>query len=275
MLCQADVVRLLAKEPPPEQHIAFSILHAYVFSKSRRGNLPSETLSKLLSIQRKLVVRRGGAPLPPTSSVARAMEAMRTQLLAVNKKWHLDGPRAFGPLGALGSTGGHPDAHWAWVQATDKKITSFAAGDGASAVGWTPLALDAGQVIGPGFTDSADPGRPAFATNDSGLPGYEPPSPPRVAQDEGVVRALNERVVEDAANDGTRAGREGRGSTDDEDGGTARGRSPEEEQPRNSIEAGVSELARLRMLKDEMERRKESESSSSPPATGASVAVPN
>ncbi|GAA5893336.1 hypothetical protein JCM5296_004850 [Sporobolomyces johnsonii] len=266
---------MLARDPPPEQHIAFSILHAYVFSKSRRGNLPSETLAKLLSIQRKLVVRRAGAPLPPTSPVARAMEAMRTQLLAVNKRWHLDGPRAFGPLGALGSTGGHPDAHWAWVQATDKKITTFPSGDGASAIGWTPLALDAGQVIGPGFADSADPGRPTYARNDSGLPGYEPPSPPTVAQDEGVVSALNERVVEDAANGGTGAGRAARGSTDDEEddeGARARSRSLDEEQPRDSIEAGVSELARLRKLKDEMERRKESES---PPTMSASVAVPN
>lgn len=92
------VVRYLSTEPPPPQHIVFSLLHAYVFSKSRRGNLPSETLSKLLSIQRKLLIQRGSKPFPPESPIARAFEAMRIQMLVVNKKWMVEGVSAFGPL---------------------------------------------------------------------------------------------------------------------------------------------------------------------------------
>ena len=44
------VVRVLSKPEPIPQHVAFSILHAWVYSKSRRGNLPSETLSKRFGI---------------------------------------------------------------------------------------------------------------------------------------------------------------------------------------------------------------------------------
>ena len=93
-----SVVRFLSQEPPPPQHVAFSILHAYVFSKSRRGNLPSETLSKLLSVQRKLLIKRGGKPFGVDSPIARAFEAMRIQMLIVNKKWLTNGVEAFGPL---------------------------------------------------------------------------------------------------------------------------------------------------------------------------------
>lgn len=92
------MVRYLSVDPPPEQHIVFSLLHAYVFSKSRRGNLPSETLSKLLSIQRKLLIQRGSKPFPLDSPIARAFEAMRIQMLIVNKKWMVEGVSAFGPL---------------------------------------------------------------------------------------------------------------------------------------------------------------------------------
>ncbi|GAA5976668.1 hypothetical protein JCM5350_006715 [Sporobolomyces pararoseus] len=300
MLNQTDMVRYLSTEPPPPQHIVFSLLHAYVFSKSRRGNLPSETLSKLLSIQRKLLIQRGSKPFPPESPIARAFEAMRIQMLVVNKKWMVEGVSAFGPLGAIGSTGNSPIAIEAWRKATDNKIKTFPTSlpnDEQPSSSLLPLGpeLDAGRVIGPGFTDSADPrtsrdGFPLVVQREEevlegfdGLlpPGYDgPPSSDNNdnndninstrGQDRELVEAMQDRLN----------GETGRPSslTISETGRTTRNENREGEgegegsvsppPPRtttlnggkdssSSIEAGVSELARLRALKEERERLEE------------------
>ncbi|GAA5847283.1 hypothetical protein JCM3766R1_003935 [Sporobolomyces carnicolor] len=302
------VVRYLSTEPPPEQHVVFSILHAYVFSKSRRGNLPSETLSKLLSVQRKLLIQRGSKPFPQESPVARAFEAMRIQMLIVNKKWLVEGVSAFGPLGAIGSTGGSPIAIEAWRKATDNKIKSFpTTSSTAPTAAFAAVELDAGRVIGPGYTDSADPrtsrqfdddgddpNDPAAAHHRSELvelpPSYDGPPPAadndtnenedrdgpprqrRPEQDAELVEAMRDRFegrTERPASLTTagEGGREGglspsppsevRGSVvegDEQDGLPPRGGGGG---GRNSIEAGVSELARLRALKEERERLEE------------------
>ncbi|GAA5821773.1 hypothetical protein JCM10212_004799 [Sporobolomyces blumeae] len=280
MLNQNDMVRFLSSDPPPPQHIVFSILHAYVFSKSRRGNLPSETLSKLLSVQRKLLLVRGGRPFEHASPVARAFEAMRIQLIAVNKQWMVKGVEAFGPLGAIGATGENPLAVEAWRKATDNKVKVFPSGQGDGAMGWgVPDGargrgygeeLDAGRVIGPGFVDSADP-RVSFDAVRDDLeafeplpPGYEPPTPdrshvgtpsvgdgprnePAVEQDSTVVEALEGRINGSHPRPTSLTASEG--------GRTASDGTPSPP-PRDSIEAGVSELARLRALKEENERKR-------------------
>ncbi|GAA5908880.1 uncharacterized protein JCM6883_004200 [Sporobolomyces salmoneus] len=290
MLNQSDIVRYLSPVPPPPQHIVFSILHAYVFSKSRRGNLPSETLSKLLSIYRKLLVQRGSNPFPTESPIERAFEAMRIQLLSVNKRWIKgEGVNSFGSLGTIGATGGSPLAIEAWRKATDNKIKEFPISDpdefpeyhghcGGHEGGrpaphmGTTVQLDAGRVIEPSFSDTADP----TSWNDlesAPPPGYgDPPAtePPTTAtttaerttreQDPQLVEAMQDRLNGEtgrptsltASESGTlnRTSRSvGEGSVSPPPDGTNGGR--------NSIEAGVSELARLRALKEERERAEE------------------
>ncbi|GAA5924623.1 uncharacterized protein JCM15063_005692 [Sporobolomyces koalae] len=290
MLNQTDMVRYLSVEPPPEQHIVFSILHAYVFSKSRRGNLPSETLSKLLSIQRKLMIQRGGKPFSNDHPVARAFEAMRIQMLVVNKKWMVEGVSAFGPLGAIGATGNSTLAIEAWRKATDNKVKQFPSTSGDGAMGWgvpggpnrIVQELDAGRVIGPGFTDSADPRTtrrdeldldeqfdslppgydgPPPAADDSGPDSNPPRQTPR--QDAAVVEAMNDRMEGRASRpESLTASESGRTTTTHGGAGSV---SPPPLPPaalppaRNSIEAGVSELARLRALKEERDRAEEEE----------------
>ncbi|GAA6024832.1 hypothetical protein JCM11491_005669 [Sporobolomyces phaffii] len=283
MLNQTDMVRYLSVEPPPEQHVVFSILHAYVFSKSRRGNLPSETLSKLLSVQRKLLIQRGSKPFPLESPVARAFEAMRIQMLIVNKKWLVEGVSAFGPLGAIGSTGNSPLAIEAWRKATDNKVKHFPSGHGDDAMGYgvpggggggrggahhhlaVVQELDAGRVIGPGFTDSADPTTVRAPGNDEFEPlppGYDgPPLPPpenpatsRSEQDAGVVEALEARRNGDLARPASLTASESARTTDGEGSVSPPPPPPPPAPARDSIEAGVSHLARLRALKEERER---------------------
>ncbi|GAA5961625.1 hypothetical protein JCM3765_002654 [Sporobolomyces pararoseus] len=303
MLNQTDMVRYLSTEPPPPQHIVFSLLHAYVFSKSRRGNLPSETLSKLLSIQRKLLIQRGSKPFPNDSPVARAFEAMRIQMLVVNKKWMVEGVSAFGQLGAIGSTGNSPIAIEAWRKATDNKIKTFPSSLPPDSELF-PISvgpeLDAGRVIGPGFTDSADPrtsrdgghGRGGTEREEEVLegfdgllpPGYDgPPQPPTSNdndnQDQSVVSTTRQdpelvEAMQDRLN-----GQTGRPAslTISETGRTSRNEGEGSVSPpplaptststtttttttangKDSIEAGVSELARLRALKEERERLEE------------------
>ncbi|GAA6043047.1 hypothetical protein JCM8097_005131 [Rhodosporidiobolus ruineniae] len=242
MLTQADVVNLLAKEPPPAQVVAFSILHAYVYSKSSRGNLPSETLSKLLSVQRKLLLKQNGRCAPTT---VRAFDAMKAQLVAVNRKWFSHGAQAFGPLGAIGATGGNADAKLAWTKATDGKVKVFPDGDGGGAMGWMPGEMDAGRVIDPTTYDTADP----LASLPRGGAAAVPPPPmyDGPPPDQVVVDALNERREQDAA--GTTVA--GRDSIDVDDEGR-RSTSP---LGRSSIDEGAAHLARLRQLKEEKERR--------------------
>ncbi|GAA6000549.1 hypothetical protein JCM10207_004545 [Rhodosporidiobolus poonsookiae] len=259
MLTQSDVVTYLTRNPPPEQLAAFSILHAYVYSKSSRGNLPSETLTKLLAIQRKLITRNHGQPLPSSSPVARAFDAMKTQIIAVNRKWHTMGPLAFGPLGAIGATGGNADAQLAWKKATDGKVKTFPDGDGGAAMGWMPGGageMDAGRIVEPNYVDSADPGDPLQALMRGGVgapPGYDAPPP-----DPAVVQALEDRREEDANG---RVPMVGRDSVDDE-GELRRSMSP---LGRSSIDEGAAHLARLRQLKEEKERRDSPSPSPAPP----------
>ncbi|BGP13375.1 hypothetical protein JCM10213_005782 [Rhodosporidiobolus nylandii] len=258
MLTQADVVKLLAKQPEPSQVIAFSILHAYVYSKSARGNLPSETLSKLISVQRKLAVRVGNRP-SSTSPVSRAFEALKAQLLQVNRKWFAMGALAFGPLGAIGATGGNEDAQWAWTKATDGKVKVFPAGDGGGAMGWMPGEMDAGRVVEPaGVEYPVDPRDPLLAMGGAGdavaaPPGYDGPPP-----DQAVVEALNERREQDATGTTVPAG--WRDSVDEE-GGRERSASL----PRDSIDEGAAHLARLRLMKEEKERGESASPSPAPP----------
>jgi hypothetical protein len=138
--------------------------------------------------------------------------------------------------------------------------------------------LDAGRVIGPGFSDSADPrtARDGFESQQQPLdefeglpPGYDGPPTPSGAesrsreQDPELVEAMQDRLNGEIGRPTslTTAGSErnqGEGSVspppnpmtplaEEEQGGKGR----------NSIEAGVSELARLRALKEERERLEE------------------
>ncbi|KAM0749300.1 hypothetical protein T439DRAFT_47352 [Meredithblackwellia eburnea MCA 4105] len=139
MLTQSDLVRYLGRQnPPPEQHEAYQILWAYIYSKSSRGSLPSETLAKILSVQRKLVLRN--TDITPQSPIGRAFEAAKTQLIAVNRKWVSQGPQAFGALGQIGCASSD-DARQAWTKATDGKVTRF--DDGMNG----RVAVDAGRVL--------------------------------------------------------------------------------------------------------------------------------
>ncbi|GAA6049459.1 hypothetical protein JCM3770_007350 [Rhodotorula araucariae] len=259
MLTQEDVVRLLSKPEHIPQHVAFSILHAWVYSKSRRGNLPSETLAKLLSIQRKLQTKQGRA-LPAGGPIANALDAMKTQLLVVNRKWVAQGAQAFGALGTVGMTAGHVDAIWAWTKATDGKIKSFPDGNNAAMRYYGEM--DAGRVVEPRYVDSADPLAAGDRLADLSL-GVTAPPPlydgPPGEPDQDVVQALDARQREEE----TGVAAEGRGpawrESVDED------RSSGSPPPRNSIEEGAAHLARLRRLKEEQEARK---SNSPSPALG-------
>jgi len=143
MLSQADVASLLLKDPPPAQHEAFQILAAYIYCKSSRGNLPTETLAKLISIQRKVATRSKAANVNAISPLGRAFDAAKTQLVSANRKWDTMGPRALGPLGEIGSASSQ-DAIWAWTKATDGKVKRFDDGTRGGL-----QAIDAGRVVGP------------------------------------------------------------------------------------------------------------------------------
>ncbi|ORY90639.1 hypothetical protein BCR35DRAFT_349591 [Leucosporidium creatinivorum] len=159
MLSQTDVVTLLAKNPNVEQHIAFQIIAAYVYSKSSRGNLPSETLAKVLSIQRKLVLKYG--PVSPHSPRGRAFDAIKTQLLQANRNWLAQGPLAFGPLGQVGAAS-NDDARSAWTKATDGKVKVFREDDGPGFGGPAVQAIDAGRIVGPGYGNLMLEGPPEY-----------------------------------------------------------------------------------------------------------------
>lgn len=307
------VVRLLSKPDPIPQHVAFSILHAWVrlpfprlhlsvelpsilgsyaetaphrlglvlrastadalplslrprqvYSKSRRGNLPSETLSKLLSIQRKLQTKQG-RPLPAGGPIAAALDAMKQQLLAVNRKWVTMGAQAFGQLGTIGMAGGNIDATWAWTKATDGKVKLT---DGKNAAmqyyGDMGAGIDAGRIVEPAYVDTADPlaaalGAPPGSMSVPPPPLYDgPPGQP----DQDVVEALDERRREDET--GVAAEGRGPGWRDSVEEGRrmSTSASPPEPAPaalgaapaRNSIDEGAAHLARLRALKEERER---------------------
>ncbi|GAA5857401.1 hypothetical protein JCM8547_002261 [Rhodosporidiobolus lusitaniae] len=253
MLTQQDVVKLLSKEPPPPQVACFSILHAYVYSKSARGNLPSETLSKILSIQRKLQFTSGGRYLD-NPSIKPAFEAIKTAMMAVNRQWFAKGPLAFGPLGQVGATGGDSAAQLAWTKATDGKVKVFPDGNGAGAWGWGAGEMDAGRVIEPIFQDSADP----LGTGNA-PPMYEPPPGGEEQQpDQAVVDALNDRRVQDEA--GT--AHESAAWRHSVDEGSRDGVPPSLR--RGSIEEGAAHLARMRLLKEEKERRESASPSPMP-----------
>ncbi|GAA5928814.1 hypothetical protein JCM3775_004642 [Rhodotorula graminis] len=261
MLTQEDVVRLLSKPDPIPQHVAFSILHAWVYSKSRRGNLPSETLSKLLSIQRKLQTKQG-RPLVAGGPIAAALDAMKQQLLAVNRKWVTMGAQAFGQLGTIGMAGGNIDATWAWTKATDGKVKLT---DGKNAAmqyyGDMGAGMDAGRIVEPAYVDTADPLAAALGAPPGSMAVPPPPlyDGPPGQPDQDVVEALDERRREDE----TGVAAEGRGPAwrDSVDEGRASA-SPPDPAPaslgaapaRNSIDEGAAHLARLRALKEERER---------------------
>lgn len=264
MLSQNDVIRLLLKPEPLPQVVVFSILHAYVYSKSRRGNLPSETLSKLLAIQRKLQAKLGYA-LDPTSPIGAALDAMKVQLMAVNRKWFQMGPLAFGPLGAVGATGGNVDAQWAWERATDGKVKVFPKGDGGGAMGWFPgNELDAGRVVAPTFGPSSS----AAVSSDllNAPPEYD--GPPAEQPDAQVVQALEERQRDDAAG----VVHAGRDSVDTQRLELSRTRSASigggAGVSKDPIGEGAAHLARLRQLKEEREREAEATAASSSSKTG-------
>jgi hypothetical protein len=255
------VIRLLLKPEPMPQVVVFSILHAYVYSKSRRGNLPSETLSKLLAIQRKLQAKLGYA-LDPSSPLGAALDAMKVQLMAVNRKWFQMGPLAFGPLGAVGATGGNVDAQWAWERATDGKVKVFPKGDGGGAMGWFPgNELDAGRVVAPTFGTSASSAISSDLLN--APPEYDGPLPPAAAEqpDAQVVQALEERQRDDAAG----VVHAGRDSVDTQRLELSRTRSASIGGGVNKdpIGEGTAHLARLRQLKEEREREAEATAASS------------
>lgn len=264
------MIRLLLKPEPIPQVVVFSILHAYVYSKSRRGNLPSETLSKLLAIQRKLQAKVGYA-LDPTSPLGAALDAMKVQLMAVNRKWFQMGPLAFGPLGAVGATGGNVDAQWAWERATDGKVKVFPKGDGGGAMGWFPgNELDAGRVVAPTFgATSSSAAAAALPDFLNAPPEYD--GPPAEQPDAQVVQALEERQRDDAAG----VVHAGRDSVDTQrlelsrtrsasigGGGAAGG------MHKDPIGEGAAHLARLRQLKEEREREAEATAASSSSKTG-------
>ena len=136
-------------------HQLTALSAAYIYNKSSHGNLPSETLAKVLAIQRKLVLQHG--PVPATSPVGRAFEAAKSQLLQANRRWITMGPRAFGALGEIGSASSD-DARIAWTKATDGKVKTFDDGTRGGTI-----AIDAGRVVGPQRQPNEAP------------PQYEPP----------------------------------------------------------------------------------------------------
>lgn len=174
----------------------------------------------------------------------------------------------------------------AWRKATDNKIKSFPSNQGDAAMGYGVPGggpgiiqeLDAGRVIGPGYTDSADPRtRRDEAASEAvpldefeGLPpGYDgPPTPrgePSQQQDPMLVEALEGRLNGETGRPTSLTASES-GRTNRDGGDTEGSASPpplammNQSSPpvaRNSIEAGVSELARLRALKEERERIEE------------------
>lgn len=143
MLTQSDVVKLLLNAMP--QNEVYQILAAYTFSKSSHGNLPSETLGKLYSIHRKLILAAAASGKKPSdysnsSPVGRAFEALKTQLNAVSRRYLTVGVTSFGPLGKIGNASGEY-AKSAWIKATDGKVTTF---DSSNS-----LEVDAGRLPNP------------------------------------------------------------------------------------------------------------------------------
>lgn len=150
-----------------------------------------------------------------------AFEAIRRALLDANRRWPMEGPRAFANLGLIGSTGGSKDAEWAWRKATDGKVKEFPT--------TSTFELDAGRVVVP---FEAPP------------PGYDgPPSedPPAESSSSTAPAAATDGATE-ASGDGKQANGEavvGRPSTEDE------------------IENGRRNLARLREERERRERERE------------------
>lgn len=209
--------------------------------------------------------------------------------MAVNRKWFSLGPKAFGPLGALGATGGHADAQWAWERATDGKVKDFPKGDGGGAMGWMPGGeLDAGRVIeadwDPLATTRGPNGNGAVGRDDdaatvdtlSAPPEYDGPPAP----DGDVVQALEDRQREDANGLPPLVGRDsvdtqrldlartrsGSVGTGPANGSTSAAATASEGLPptvrKGSITEGAAHLARLRQLKEDREREAASSSSS-------------
>lgn len=191
--------------------------------------------------------------------------------MAVNRKWFTLGPLAFGPLGALGATGGNADAQWAWERATDGKVKDFPKGDGGGAMGWMPGGeLDAGRVIDPTFggpPPNVLPSADGMTTPDllNAPPDYDDPPAP----DSEVVQALEDRQRDDERG----VVQSGRDSVDTQRLELARTRSGSvgnsfgagsvATASKDPIGEGAAHLARLRALKEEREREEEASHSSS------------
>ncbi|KAK4049449.1 hypothetical protein OIV83_004182 [Microbotryomycetes sp. JL201] len=248
VLTQQDVVDLMAKDPNVPQHIAFQYLCAYVYCKSSRGNLPTETLSKVMSIQRRLTLKHGA--VPSNSPRGRAFEAMKVQLAQVSRRWMAEGPYALGPLGQIGAAS-TIDARWAWTKATDGKVKEFPTEQRVN------VEVDAGRLQpaawglsgypsdmdGGGGTGDSQPQTPAFE-----LPQYQPPSESNQTEAQQVEQARADAAL--APSNGHQ--------TDDADPGKflrpdGTPMSPEEVE----IEKGRRRLAKLREQREQAERERE------------------
>ncbi|KAK4056270.1 hypothetical protein OIO90_002713 [Microbotryomycetes sp. JL221] len=259
VLTQQDVVNLMAKDPNVPQHVAFQYLCAYVYCKSSRGNLPSETLSKVMSIQRRLILKHGG--IPTNSARGRAFEAMKTQLYQVNKRWLQEGPYALGPLGQIGFAS-TIDSKWAWTKATDGKVKDFPSeplpgGNGGVEIdagrlqpaAWGLNANDfrgAEGARGTGTGLDSEPQTPAFE-----LPQYQPPTEPIPGVSTGTTTSNGNGDVTTTARISSEQQNAEEGQKWLRPDGTAM--TPEEIE----IEKGRQRLAKLREQREQAERERE------------------
>lgn len=215
-------------------------MSAYIYSKSSRGNLPSETLAKLLSVAHKLSLV---TPILVGSPLARALDAAKTALIQANRSWLAMGPRALGPLGEIGSAS-TPDAVAAWTKATDGKVRSFDSGTGANYAG---PAIDAGRLVGPRRGEAEAP------------PQYEPPPAEEVVREE-ANEAAAERVVEQVQEAAHAQDTEGVRAAVTEavtNGGGAEPRSEKAPQSELDLEQGRARLAQLRQALLERQQAEE------------------
>ncbi|KAM0792813.1 hypothetical protein ACM66B_002579 [Microbotryomycetes sp. NB124-2] len=260
VLTQQDVVDLMAKDPNVPQHVAFQFLCAYVYCKSSRGNLPTETLTKVMSIQRRLILKHGA--VPSNSPRGRAFEAMKVQLHQVSKRWLAEGPYALGPLGQVGAAS-TIDARWAWTKATDGKVKEFPTEQrvvevdagrlqpAAWGLSGYPPDMSSGGGGGGGEGRDSQPQTPMYE-----LPQYQPPSEPSNQPGSDAQQLDQARAAEAARTSANSNGHQPPGEADESDkfqrpDGTPM--TPEEVE----IEKGRRRLAKLREQREQAERERD------------------
>lgn len=147
-------------------------------------------------LTRRTSVRGGQDGLDHRKQVSRCEAlAARTRTrtdssLRRRRTWIIQGPRALGALGEIGSAS-TPDAIAAWTKATDGKVKVFDDGTRSS----LGQAVDAGRVIGPSQR---------MATDIEAPPMYEPPPETAPATAEAVVADAAE-ATERESTSGVRA----------------------------------------------------------------------